>query len=157
MAGLLVDLESAWASACGRQLGVTCKRTWGSAGHRRDFVVGCPLASAAVSSCTDEQDRWNVPHLAVRALFARWSCRVTQLVQRSPLWPAFWLPAIDKSRNSKSAEVRRVWEIYDDRLQFMSRVDALALDASLKAWLVWSSAVEAALADAYQLAGGLVP
>ena len=31
-AGLWVDLESVWALACGRQLAVTCKRTWGAAG-----------------------------------------------------------------------------------------------------------------------------
>ena len=70
---------------------------------------------------------------------------------------------MDKSRGSKVAEVQRVWDIYDDRLQFMSRDDAFSLDDSLtrgdvsSAWLVWSSAVEAALADAYRFAGGLVP
>ena len=64
---------------------------------------------------------------------------------------------------SKAAEVQRVWDIYDDRLQFMSRDDAFSLDDSLirgdvsSAWLVWSSAVEAALADAYRFAGGPVP
>ena len=36
-------------------------------------------------------------------------------VQRTHLWPASWLPAIDKSRGSKSVEVQRVWEIYDER------------------------------------------
>ena len=41
--------------------------------------------------------------------------------------PASWLPAIDKSRRSKSVEVQRVWEVYDERLQFMSRQDALLL------------------------------
>ena len=62
------------------------------------------------------------------------------------------MPAVDKSRGSKSVEVQRVWEIYDDRLQFMSRQDALLLSESLGAgdvsrvWLVWSSAAEAALA-----------
>ena len=50
-----------------------------------------------------------------------------------PLWPASWLPAIDKSRGSKSVEVQRVWEVYDERLQFMSRQDALQLDESLDA------------------------
>ena len=46
---------------------------------------------------------------------------------------------------------------------FMSRDDALNLDDSLArgdvslAWLIWSSAVEAALADAYRFAGGPVP
>ena len=89
--------------------------------------------------------------------------RVPQPVQRSPLWPASWLPALDKSRGSKSAEVQRVWEIYDDRLQLKVGVDVLALDESLgaedvsRAWLVWSSAEETALADAYRFAGGPVP
>ena len=52
----------------------------------------------------------------------------------------------------------RVWEIYDDRLQFMSRDDVVALDESIdagdvsRAWLVWSAAAEAALADAYRFA-----
>ena len=73
------------------------------------------------------------------------------------------LPAVDKSRGSKSVEVRRVWEIYDERLHFMSRQDALLLDDSLgdgdvpRAWLVWSGAVEAALADAYRFSGGPLP
>ena len=84
----------------------------------------------------------------------------TQPVQRTPLWPASWLLAIDKSRGSKSVEVRRVWEVYDERLQFMSRQDALLLNESLdagdvsRAWLVWSVA---ALADAYQFSGGPLP
>ena len=43
---------------------------------------------------------------------------------------------------SKSVEVQRVWEIYDERLQFMSRRQASLLDVSLdtgdvpRAWLV---------------------
>ena len=51
-------------------------------------------------------------------------------------------------------EVQRVWEIYDDRLQFMTGSDALLLDESLRvtdvsrAWLVWSGAAETWLADA---------
>ena len=55
-----------------------------------------------------------------------------------------WLPAVDKSEGSKSVEVQSVWEVYDERLQFMSRQDALLLDESLSAddvssaWLVWS-------------------
>ena len=128
-------------------------------------MVGCPLAVAAVSSCKVLDDRWIAPHLAVRTLFdcCRWTCSVTQVVQCTPLWPASWLPAVDKSRGSKSVEVQRVWEIYDERLQFMSRQDALLLDASLaagdvsQAWAVWSGAVESALADAYRFSGGLLP
>ena len=104
-------------------------------------------------------------NLAVRAFFdySRWSCSVTQPVRFSPLWPAFWLPAIDKSRGSKSVEVRRVWEVCDDRLQFMSQRDAFLLNESLEAgdvsqaWLVWSHAAESALVDAYSFSGGPRP
>ena len=98
-------------------------REWGSGGGtRRDFMIGCPLVAASLLSCTVQADRWISPHLAGRALFDydRWSCCVTQPLRFSPLWPASWLPAVDKSRGSKSVEVWRVWEIYDDRLQFVS-------------------------------------
>ena len=84
-------------------------------------------------------------------------------MQRTPLWPASWLPAVDKSGGSKSVEVQRVWEIYDERLQFLSRHDVLLLDDSLdacdfsRAWLVWSGALEAALADAYRFSGDPLP
>ena len=168
MAGLWVDLEASWAMASGRNPGVTCKQDLGSSiGSRRDFMVGCPRVAAAVSGCEVLVDRWVVPHFAVRTCFdySRWLARVSLPPQRSPLWPASWLPVLDKSRGSKAAEVQRVWDIYDDIykwLQFMSRDDALNLDGSLtrrdvsSAWLIWSSAVEAALADAYRFAGGLV-
>ena len=49
-------------------------------------------------------------------------------VQRTPLWPASWLPAVDISRGSKSFEVQRVWEVYDERLQSISRRDAMQLE-----------------------------
>ena len=49
------------------------------------------------------------------------------------LWPASWLPAVGKSMGSKSVVVQRVWEIYDERPQFMSRHDAVQLDESLGA------------------------
>ena len=45
----------------------------------------------------------------------------------------------------------------------MSRHDALLLDDSLaagdvsRAWVVWSGAVESALADAYRFSGGPLP
>ena len=90
-------------------------------------------------------------------------CRVTQAVQRTPLWPVSWLPVVDKVRGFKSVEVRRVWEIYDERLQFMSRLDALLLDEALgaddvsMAWVVWSRAAESALLDAYRFSGGPLP
>ena len=84
-------------------------------------------------------------------------------MQRTHLWPASWLLALDKGRGSKSVEVQRVWGVYDERLLFMSHRDALLLDESLdagdvsNAWLVWSRAAEAALADAYRFSGGPLP
>ena len=131
-AGLWVDFEEAWALATGLQPAPTCKRDWSaSGGHRRDFMVGC----AAVLSCKVQPDRWIAPHLAVRTLFdcCRWTCRDTQPVQRTPLWPASWLPGVEKGSGSCSVEVRRVWEVSDERLQFVSRQDATWLDASLDA------------------------
>ena len=97
--------------------------------------MDCPLTATAVHSCMVEHGRWLQPHLAVSAYFdcQRWTGRVTQPIERTPLWPASWLPAVDKSRSSKSVEVQRVWEVYDERLQFMSRQDALLLDAALAA------------------------
>ena len=130
-AGLWVDLEGSWALATGKQPSSTCRREWASdGGTRRDFMVGCPLVAAAVLNCAVQLDRWIAPHLAVRAFFdySRWSCLVTQPIRFSPLWPAFWLLAIDKSRGSKSVEVRRVWELYDDRLQYMSHRDAFSVE-----------------------------
>ena len=134
-AGLWVDLEASWALTTGMQPAPTCKRGWGAgSGHRSDFMVGCPLAAAAVLSCKVYPDRWIALH-AVRALFdcCWWTCRVTQPVQRTPLWPASWLHAVDERKGSKSFDVQRVWEVYDERLQFMSRHDAVQLDESLGA------------------------
>ena len=78
------------------------------------------------------------------------------------VWPASWLPAVDKSRKSKSVEVQRAWEVYDDRLRFMAQADDARLATSLldgdvsSAWAVWSSA-ESALADAHRYVGGPAP
>ena len=79
-AGLWVDLEAAWVCASGMLPGVTCKRTWDSAGgSRRDFMIGCPRAAAAVTGCMVREDRWILPHLAVRTHFqySRWVSRVS--------------------------------------------------------------------------------
>ena len=121
------------------------------------FLVGCPLAAAALLSFSVSACRWLQPHFAVSAAFDcdRWSCRVAQPVRCTPLWPASWLPALDKSRGSKSVEVQRVWEVYDDRLRFMSRSAGNRLTRSLLDGDV--SSAESALADAYCFSGGPVP
>ena len=113
MAGLWDVLEASWASASGRVPGFTCRQDWGSTlWCRRDFMVGCPRAAAAVSGCEVLQDRRVVPHFSVRTCFdySRWLAKVSLPVQRTPLWPASWLPVLDKSRGSKAAEVQRVWD-----------------------------------------------
>ena len=105
------------------------------------------------------------PHLAVRSYFdcRRWPCRKTQPIQRTPLWPAAWLSAVDKSRGSKSVELQRVSEMYDDPLQCMAvpealwRDDASRLEDVSDAWMVWSGEAMTALADACCFAGGPVP
>ena len=54
-------------------------------GSRRDFMVGCPRAAAAVSGCEVVRDRWVVPHFAVRTCFdySRWLARVSLPIQRT--------------------------------------------------------------------------
>ena len=109
-------------------------------------------------------DRWVQPHLAVRTWFAaqRWTATVTQPCRFTPLWPASWVSSVDQSRDSRSAEVRRIWETYDERLGLVRAEDVLRVDDALGsgdvscAWVAWSTA-ETALAGAYRLAGGPDP
>ena len=81
----------------------------------------------------------------------------------TPLWPASWVSAVDKSRNSRSAEVRDIWDIYEHVLQFIPADSAGILDGALAdrdvdlAWETWSTAAERALATAFRDAGGPVP
>ena len=70
MAGHWFDLQSSWASASGADPLPTWCRTFGSGGgSRRDFVLGCPHAVSALRWCSVLQDRWILPHYAVRASF----------------------------------------------------------------------------------------
>ena len=70
-------LQPLLASALGILLG----------GNRRDFMVGCPMAAAAVGNCYVDEERWLQSHLAVKSFFGkeRWTCKVTQLITRTPL------------------------------------------------------------------------
>ena len=113
---------------------ITCKRTWDSdSGNRRDFQIGCPLRGAAVLSCEVLGDRWIQPHLAVRTWFVadRWTAFVAQPRRFTPLWPASWVSSVDRSRFCKSAEVRRIWDVYDERLRWVDAGDAFLLIALL--------------------------
>ena len=144
-AGLWVDLEASWAMSAGRDPANTCKRTRGSdSGNRRDFQIGCPLCAAAVLSCEVLGDRLIQPRLAVRTWFVadRWTALVTQPRRFTPLWPGSWVSSVDRSRCSKSAEVRRIWDVYDERLWWVDADDALSVDSAIAsgdvsgAWLV---------------------
>ena len=116
-------------------------------------------------SCEVLGDRWIQPHLAVRTWFVadRWTACVTQPRRFTPLWPASWVSSVDRSRTSKSAEVRRIWDVYDERLGWVDADDAFTVDSAIAsgdvsgAWLAWSNAAEGALVDAFCLAGGPVP
>ena len=80
-----------------------------------------------------------------------------------PFGPPLGCLLLIRAGRSKSVEVLRVWEVYDQRLQYMSLQDARCLSESLdaddvsSAWLVWSRAGETALADAYRFSGGPIP
>ena len=75
-----------------------------------------------------------------------------------PSLASSWVAALDKSRESELAEVRRIWKIYDERAGLVDARETLQLDAALEeghvsnAWMAWSGAAEAALVDACRLA-----
>ena len=121
MAGHWFDLQSS-ASASGVDPLPTCRKTFGSCGRsRRDFIPGCLLAVSALRWCSVLQDRWILLRYAVRASFSmgRWSARVCLLVRFSLLWPAAWVACSDKSRRSRSVEVRHIWDVYDESLSLV--------------------------------------
>ena len=141
MAGQRLDLQTSWAAAAGLDRALTCKQVFGATNvSGRDFFLGCPLASAALGWCRDLEDCWVLPHHSVRASFrmGRWTARFCQPIRYSVIWPAAWVSAKDKTRSSKSAEVRRIWEVYDECLQVVHpgfleeiRTALLAGDVSL--------------------------
>ena len=164
-AGHWFDLQSSWASATGVDPLPTCCRTFGSGGgSRRDFILGCSHAISALRWCSVLQERWILPHYAVRASFSvgRWSAKVCLPVRSSVLWPAAWVSCVDKSRGSKSVEVRRIWEVYDESLSFIPpafwrgiRSSLFAGDISY-AWRIWSFFAEVSLVRAFVASGGPV-
>ena len=49
----------------------------------------------------------SAPSFCASFVASRWSPRVTQRVEVSPIWPAFWVSSVDKTRGSKASEVRQ--------------------------------------------------
>ena len=101
-------MEAAGAGVAGVVRAITCKRSWDSAcGSRRDFIVGCLLAAAAVVSCDVDEERWIQPHLAVKSVATEWwTCKVVQPITRTPLLLGSWLPAVNMSGNMKRRKFR---------------------------------------------------
>ena len=93
-------------------LGLPVSRIWDLPSALVVILWWVALVAAAISGCEVLVDRWVVPHFAVRTCFdySRWLARVSLPHQRSPLWPASWLPVLDNSRGSKAAEIQRVWD-----------------------------------------------
>ena len=84
-------------------------------------------------------------------------------VRFSVLWPAACVACSDRSRSSRSVEVRRIWEVYDESLSLVHpafwdgvRSSLLAGDVS-SAWSIWSFSAEVSLVRAFVGAGGPVP
>ena len=83
--------------------------------------------------------------------------KVLQPVSTSPLWPASWVAAVDKTGTSKSAVVRDIWEIYDKALEVIPVNHMLAINTALSkrstdvAWAAWSASAEEAPANAFHL------
>ena len=117
------DLEASWASASGSVSWFYLQAGLGvSFGVPAGFHGGLPSCCCCCLWMWALQDRRVVPHFPVRACFdySRWFAKVSLPVQRTPLWPASGYRYLIRGRVSKTAEVQRVWDIYDDRLQFMS-------------------------------------
>ena len=85
------------------------------------LVVGRVENFSALRWCSVLQERWILLHYAIRASFSvgRWSATVCLPVRFSVLWPAAWVSCVDKSRGSKSVEIRRIWEVCDESLSFV--------------------------------------
>ena len=121
-------------------------------------------AVSALRWCSVLRERWILPHYAGRASFSidRWSAKVCMPVRPSVLWPAAWVSYVDKSRSSKSVEVRRIWEAYDEALSYIPpafwqgiRSSLLVGDVS-SAWRIWSFFAEVSLVRAFVVSGGPV-
>ena len=85
------------------------------------------------------------------------------MVRFSVLGPASWVACSDKSRSSRSVEVRRIWDVYDEFLSLVPpafwegvRSSILAGDVS-SAWRVWSFSAEVSLVRAFVGSGGPIP
>ena len=160
-----VFLQGAWARAAGLEPDVTCNRGWACReGTRKDFYLGCPLEASVlgVAVLIAVVGLNLISRFFASFVASRWSAEVIQLVKVFPLQSASWVSAVDKSRSSKSLEVRDTWESMTVACSLFLFVDALAIgdavvsrDANLT-WEIWSAAAGRVLAFAFGVAGGPV-
>ena len=108
-AGSWFDVQEAWAHASGTAPGATCKHCFTSTGSTlRDFIIGCPLTTAALGWCKVLADRWVLPHLArlgLLSVFRLWLLGPVCPYVLLPLGVRRGLPLLDKTRCSRSIEV----------------------------------------------------
>ena len=85
----------------------------------------------------------------------RWSAGACLPTRFSVLWSAAWVACSDKSRSSKSVEVRRIWEVYDESLLSVHSAFWEGVRSSLlagyvsSAWSIWSFSAEVSLVGAF--------
>ena len=159
MAGHWFDLQSSWAAASGGALllpapGLLVLVVGPAEGGERG-VCTClsPSLLLRQSGVRFSRIAGFFPIALSVASFSvgRWSARVCLPVGFSALWPASWVACFDRSRSSQFAEVRRVWEVYDESLLTVHpalwegvRSALLAGDVS-SAWSIWSFSAEVSL------------
>ena len=163
--GQWVDLERAFAFGRGVPPSSTCQfQLDEDKGSRRDFLLACPVALAAASTCNV------LPGPLVYSSFcclcivfslSAWDATVDRTGTHSSLWPACWLQCPDRSRSSASQEVRDIWDVYIREVGFVPFAVREHLFPSLQLLLMsirpGSFGVvraEASLARAYLSAGG---
>ena len=120
--GHWADLERAVAIGRGVPPSFTCQfQLDEDKGFRRDFVLACPIALVAATSCSVLPNRWFTPHFAVYAEFSlsSWDATVERARIHSPFWPACWLTCPDRSRSSRSHEVQNIWDVYIREVGFV--------------------------------------
>ena len=101
------------------------------------FMVGCPLAAASLLSCTVQAGRWISPHLAVRALFLTLTAGLVVSLSRFDFLLSGLLPGcllLIRVGGLSRLRLGGVWEIYDDRLQFLSQQDSILLSEMFRCW-----------------------
>ena len=81
-------------------------------GTRRDFLIACPNALAASTSCR-VTDWWFAPLFSVYAEFAirKWTAQVPGPEPTQPIWPACWIDTPDRVVQYVRMFLGRSWRL----------------------------------------------